>query len=151
MNVKMKIKIEMTVVVRKEGNRSSRVEHLNCFQTTYNFNYELMCTDKETKRWNRYNSYWSFIIIEVRIFLHLSRLKSKYGRNKSLVTIFLSLLHYIGIRFVTNYLKESAIWVNWVYLERLIKQGKAISNGAIVFWLMRNTTKYVSYILAGTF
>ena len=57
MNVKMKIKREMTVVVRKEGNRRSRVEHLNCLQTTYNFNYELMCTDKETKRWNRNNYY----------------------------------------------------------------------------------------------
>ena len=41
MNVKMKIKREMTVVVRKEGNRRSRVEHLN----------------KETKRWNRNNYY----------------------------------------------------------------------------------------------
>ena len=54
MNVEIKIKIK---VERKEGNRSSRVAHLDCFQTTHNFNYEPMCTDKETKRWNRYNSY----------------------------------------------------------------------------------------------
>ena len=52
--VETKIKTKVTVVVRKEGGRSSRVVQLNCFQTTHNFNYELMCTDKNTRRCSRY-------------------------------------------------------------------------------------------------
>lgn len=34
MSVEIKIEMKVTVVVRKDGNRGSRVVHLDCFQTT---------------------------------------------------------------------------------------------------------------------
>ena len=52
----MRIKMKVKVMVRKGENRSSRVTHIYCLRNVHSFNYELMSTNKETKKWNRYSS-----------------------------------------------------------------------------------------------
>ena len=56
--VEMKVGMNIKVSLRKEGNRSLRVEYNEWLQITHHLNYEQMCIGRE--RCYRSSSCWNF-------------------------------------------------------------------------------------------